>query len=97
VAALGFALGVAAMLSELPNSLFKRQLGIDPGAAGPGAGSALFYLLDQVDLLLGTWLIAWPWVAPTVPRVLWSILFAVVVHQLISSLGVLLGMRTSAR
>jgi hypothetical protein len=57
----------------------------------------MFYLLDQVDFLLGAWLVVWPWVSPTLPRVLWSILFVVVVHQVISSLGALLGMRASAR
>jgi hypothetical protein len=97
IASLGFALGGAAMLSELLNSLLKRQLGIAPGAPGRGLPTVVFYLLDQVDFLLGAWLVAWPWVPPTLPRVFWSIFFVVVVHQLISSLGALLGMRASAR
>jgi CDP-archaeol synthase len=94
---LGFTLGAAAMLSELLNSFLKRQLDIAPGAAGGGIGRLFFYVFDQVDFLLGAWLVAWPWVAPTLPRVLWSILFVLVVHQLISVFGALLGMRVSAR
>ena len=94
---LGFALGAAAMLSELPNSFLKRQLDIAPGAPGGGSASVFFYLLDQVDLLLGAWLFAAGWVTPTLSRVLWSILFVVVVHQVISMLGALLGMRATSR
>ena len=74
-----------------------RALEIAPGAAGGGPGRLFFYVFDQVDFLLGAWLIAWPWVAPTLPRVLWSILFVFVVHQVISVFGALLGMRVSAR
>jgi CDP-2,3-bis-(O-geranylgeranyl)-sn-glycerol synthase len=47
---LGFALGAAAMLSELPNSFIKRQLGIAPGTAGNGMLGVLFYL-DNVKLV----------------------------------------------
>ena len=47
--------------------------------------------------LLGAWLVACPWVPPTPLRILWSILFVLVVHQVISGLGALLGMRDSAR
>jgi hypothetical protein len=94
---LGFALGTAAMLSELLNSVLKRQLDIAPGAAGRGPGALFFYVFDQVDFLFGAWLVAWPWVAPTWPRLLWSVVFVLVVHQIISSLGALLGMRKSAR
>jgi CDP-archaeol synthase len=95
--ALGLAFGTAAMLSELLNSFVKRQLDIAPGAAGGGAGRFFFYVFDQVDFLLGAWLVAWSWVAPTLLRVFWSILFVLVVHQVISVLGALLGMRASAR
>ena len=85
------------MLSELPNSFLKRQLDIAPGAPGGGPAMLFFYVADQVDFLLGAWLVVWPWVAPTLSRVFWSILFVLVVHQLISALGTLLGMRASAR
>ena len=95
--AFGFALGAAAMLSELLNSVVKRQLDVAPGAPGRGSGAAVFYVFDQVDFLLGAWLVAWPWIAPTVPRVLWSALFVLVVHQVISGLGAFLGMRASMR
>jgi CDP-archaeol synthase len=97
LASLGFVLGAAAMLSELPNSFLKRQLDIGPGAPGGGPAMLFFYLVDQVDFLLGAWLVAWLWVPPTPLRVLWSILFVLVVHQVISGLGALLGMRGSAR
>jgi CDP-archaeol synthase len=97
IVSLGFAFGTAAMLSELLNSFLKRQLDIAPGAAGGGAGRFFFYVFDQVDFLLGAWLVAWPWVTPTLLRVFWSILFLLVVHQVISILGALLGMRASAR
>src|SRR5262245_11761523 len=51
VIALGFALGAAAMLAELPNSALKRQLGIAPGQAGHGITGPVFYVLDQIDML----------------------------------------------
>ena len=53
---LGFVLGVAAMLSELPNSFVKRQIGIAPGAAGNGVVGMLFYFIDQIDLY---WVCGW--------------------------------------
>jgi hypothetical protein len=95
--ALGFTIGAAAMLSELPNSLLKRQLAIAPGAPGAGASAVLFYLYDQVDFLVGAWMVVWVWVTPTPSLVFWSVLFVIVVHQLVSFAGALLGMRASAR
>jgi len=97
LAVFGFLLGVVCMLSELLNSLLKRQLGVSPGAPGSGWLAPAFYVLDQVDFLLGAWLVVWPWVSPSWPRVLWSVAFVLVVHQFISILGAALGMRSSAR
>lgn len=93
----GCLLGSAAMLSELPNSFAKRQLGISPGAPGRGLAAPLFYLLDQVDFLVGAWLAAAPWIEPTALRIAWSVLFVLVVHPLITALGFLLGMRATVR
>jgi len=97
LALLGIAVGTASMLSELPNSLLKRQLGIGAGAPGRGWLAPTFYLLDQVDFLLGAWLVVAAWVSPSWPRVLWSLGFVLVVHQTISFLGAVLGMRPNAR
>jgi hypothetical protein len=95
--ALGFVIGAAAMLSELPNSFLKRQLAIAPGAPGGGPAAVFFYVYDQVDFLLGAWLIVWLWVRPDASLLVWSVLFVVVVHQAISLAGAALGMRRSAR
>jgi hypothetical protein len=93
----GLAVGAAAMLAELPNSFIKRQLGITPGAAGSGVSGAVFYLLDQIDMLVGVWLVLWFAVGVTVMRVLWSILFLFIAHQLLTAVGYRLGMRATAR
>jgi CDP-2,3-bis-(O-geranylgeranyl)-sn-glycerol synthase len=94
---LGFAVGAAAMLSELPNSFFKRQLGIAPGAAGNGVMGVLFYILDQIDMLLGVWLVLLFAVEVTLARVLWSAVFLFWAHQIITLAGYALGMRATAR
>lgn len=97
LAALGLLIGTAAMLSELPNSFLKRQLAIAPGAPAAGPAAGLFYLYDQVDFLVGAWLVVCIWVPPTLSLVLWSVLYVVVVHQVISLAGARLGMRPSSR
>ena len=92
---LGFCVGSAAMLAELPNSFLKRRLAVAPGESGRGAAGALLYLLDQVDLLLGAWLV-FAWVIDV--RASWvvlSIVIAAVVHQLLTSVTYALGMRRS--
>src|SRR5215470_4599905 len=67
--ALGAAVGVAAMLSELPNSFIKRQFGIAPGSAAKGWKTAIFYVYDQIDFLLGAWLVLAVVVPVTIARV----------------------------
>ncbi|MGH7600983.1 MAG: CDP-archaeol synthase [bacterium] len=94
---LGFALGVAAMLSELPNSFIKRQLGIAPGTVANGLVGVLFYILDQIDMLLGVWLVLSFAVEVTLARVLWSVVFLFLAHQIITLAGYALGMRATAR
>src|SRR5262245_41549034 len=43
-ASLGLAVGVAAMLSELPNSFIKRRFEIAPGGASRGWKGLIFYI-----------------------------------------------------
>lgn len=95
--ALGAAVGAAAMLSELPNSFLKRQLNVAPGGTASGVAAVGLYVLDQVDFLLGGWLVLGPVIGVSWSRLLWSIAFVGVVHQAISLAGARLGMRASAR
>jgi hypothetical protein len=95
--ALGSAVGVAAMLSELPNSFIKRQFEIAPGSAAQGWKSVIFYVYDQIDFLLGAWLVLAVVVPITTERVLLSAGLLLVAHQLMSSVGYALGMRRTAR
>jgi hypothetical protein len=95
--ALGLAVGVAAMLSELPNSFIKRRFEIAPGSAARGWKGVIFYVYDQIDFLLGAWLVLAIVVPVTVERALLSTVLLLVAHQLMSSAGHALGMRKTAR
>jgi hypothetical protein len=93
----GLFVGVAAMLAELPNSFVKRQLNISPGEQGNKWVGAAFFVIDQVDMLLGVWLalacavtISWSFMA-------WSAAFLFGAHQVITLVGYMLGMRATWR
>ena len=89
--------GGMAELAELPNSFVKRRLGIAPGATARGLLSVLFYLWDQLDVLLGFWLVV-AWLVPATPlRIVASIAIAGGIHPLLTVAGYLLGMRPTAR
>jgi hypothetical protein len=93
----GAAAGAAAELSELPNSFVKRQLGIEPGKTARGPLAVVFYLWDQLDVLLGFWLVLATAVPATPIRVLSSVVIVVAIHPLLTLAGYLLGMRPGAR
>jgi CDP-archaeol synthase len=97
VVGLGLAVGSAAMLSELPNSLLKRQLRIGPGAVGRRTASVVFYVLDQIDMLIGVWLVLGLVVTLTAARVVASVAFLFAAHQVLTVVGHRLGMRATAR
>lgn len=94
----GAALGAAAELAELPNSFVKRRLGIEPGATARGRlAGVVFYLWDQLDLLVGYWLVL-ALVVPVTPlRVAVSAAVVGGIHPLLTLAGYLLGMRPTAR
>lgn len=97
VIAPGLAMGAAAMLSELPNSFLKRQTSIPPGAQGSGLVGVVFFVLDQIDMLVGVWIVLGLVVVVTVARLLWSVLFLFAAHQVLTVVGYRLGMRATAR
>jgi len=94
---LGAAAGAAAELAELPNSFVKRRLGVVPGGTAAGAWAALFYLWDQLDLLLGYWLVLSWVVEPTLLRVATSVAVVLSLHPLTTLIGYWLGLRPTAR
>jgi len=93
----GGAMGVGAMLGELPNSFVKRRLGIAPGEAALGWRAAVFYVWDQVDLLTGAWPALLPWIQPDARVVATSFVVAIALHPIVALIGYLLGARRSAR
>ncbi|MBD0372473.1 MAG: CDP-archaeol synthase [Pyrinomonadaceae bacterium] len=94
---LGFVFGAAAMLSELPNSFIKRQLDIAPGNMASGTTALIFYAFDQIDFLVGAWLVLALFISVTFGRVLWSLVFLFISHQIITTVGYSLGMRSTPR
>ena len=94
---LGGLAGGAAELAELPNSFVKRRLGIAPGETSSGPLAVVFYLWDQLDLLLGWWLACAPFVPLTPSRVSISVGLVGGIHPLLTVLGWLLGMRPTPR
>ena len=94
---LGALAGAAAELAELPNSFVKRRLGIAPSGTQRGPLSFVFYVWDQIDLLLGFWIaLAW-WVPPAPLRVISSLAIALSIHPLLTWIGYVLRMRPTAR
>jgi hypothetical protein len=92
---LGLLLGIARMLSELPNSFAKRQLCIAPGKLGTGRYLVLFYVLDCLDYLPAAWAVFSAFVPVTFVRLLVSVAVVFLGHHLATATGYCLGMRKS--
>lgn len=93
----GSALGVSAMLGELPNSFVKRRLGIKPGGTTRGALSIVFYIWDQLDLLMFSWPVLCIWLEPDFTLIATSVGVTLALHPLTSLIGFAIGARRSAR
>lgn len=89
------AFAISMIAGELPNSFAKRQLGIAPGQGGTGIGTAVFYVVDQIDVLLFVWPILLFWIRPSWVLVAVSVALVFVVHQIVSAVGFVIGARTS--
>lgn len=93
----GAAMGGAGMLAELPNSFCKRRIGIEPGQPARGVWTVLFYVADQIDLIVGLWFVLVWVIGFDVPLFLATVGVVFFGHQLISVIGYGLGMRKTYR
>ena len=89
----GLLLGLGATIGELPNSFLKRQIGIGPGKKGKGLWAIVFFIFDQIDIVIGIWICLFFIIRPSALTVLWSFLLALLLHLAVSTTGFLLGMR----
>ena len=89
----GVLMGTGMTLGELPNSFLKRRLAIPPGQKKSGIMGCLFFLFDQVDLMIGIWVFLYFLVKPSLLMILWSFLLMIILHVTVSTTGFLLGMR----
>jgi CDP-archaeol synthase len=94
---LGFCVGIGAMITELPNSFLKRRLGVGPGQARQGFLGAILYVVDQIDILVGAWLVFALVLEIQAAWVLFSIVLVLIGHQLLTWATYALGMRASPR
>ena len=91
---IGFLLGMAYMLSELPNSYLKRRLGIAPGGSA-GRHRQLFMLLDKTDSSCGVSLASWFLLHLSLWQVLELLVLSVVTHVVFSWLLVITRIKKS--
>jgi CDP-2,3-bis-(O-geranylgeranyl)-sn-glycerol synthase len=89
----GLALGCGYILGELPNSFVKRQLGVAPGAAARGTLGGVFWVVDQLDGLLGALLLMRLLWVPPADVVASLVLLTLLIHPLMAGLMVLLGLK----
>jgi CDP-2,3-bis-(O-geranylgeranyl)-sn-glycerol synthase len=91
----GTLVGLAVVVGELPNSFFKRQLGIAPGAQRRSPAGIALIVWDQADFVPFIVLFLAPvWLMPLGHA---SVAFAVVafVHFAINVIGYVVGARTA--
>lgn len=79
-AAAGAMFGLAYVLCELPNSFIKRRIGIQPGKTSHGFIGALFFIIDQIDSLLGVVLLLAVFSGLTVPQYIQYIVLGALTH-----------------
>lgn len=80
----GAAIGFTYVLFELPNSFVKRRIDIPAGKTARGLKGAVFYIMDQIDSLIGVGLVF----AVIYPMPVWQyflyILFGAVIHSIVN-------------
>jgi hypothetical protein len=84
---IGSLLGLAIMLSELPNSFIKRRMGIPSGVRA----SFLTDLIDQIDIMLGFFYVYSNYISIDSKFVLFSCCVVFFIHKLVTKIAYSLG------
>ena len=82
----GALFGLMYVLFELPNSFIKRRLGIQPGKTEDGLKGKLFFLIDQIDSLLGVVLLLTLITGLTFPQYIQYIILGAFTHIMLNVL-----------
>ena len=91
----GGLLGAAMVVGELPNSLLKRQLGIEPGKRGRSVAGIALAVWDQADFVPVLWLFLRPVWRMRAVDVAEAAAIVLAVHIPINVIGYAIGARTS--
>ena len=86
---LGFALSLGALTGDLIESFIKRRLNRVPGSSLPVA--------DQIDFILGAFLLSIPVSPPSLPAVLIILLITIPIHLLTNLGAALLNMKNKGK
>ena len=89
----GLLLGTGYIVGELPNSFLKRQIGIGPGASGSGLAGRAFWVVDQLDSLVGMLVFVSPVWHPPLPHALLLFGNMLVAHPIGAWIMVLFGLK----
>lgn len=89
----GFSLGLAYVLFELPNSFIKRRLDIKPGKQANNHLRWLFIIIDQIDSLLGCTLVLAALIPMTLGRYTGFVLLGGISHLAINQILYKLNLR----
>lgn len=89
----GFLLGVAYTIFELPNSFLKRRVKIRPGKSIQGPRRLLFTILDQIDSILGVGLVLRLFYPLSLWQYMYLLFLGFFVHALANVLLYLFGLR----
>ena len=90
---IGFLLGLAYSVFELPNSFIKRRLDIKPGKTINGFKKIFFIIFDQADSVFGVAMIVWLFYPIGIWIYLFYIVLGTVTHLLVNMLLYFLRLR----
>ncbi len=90
----GLLLGVGYIAGELPNSFAKRRLGIAPGASGRGIRGLVFWVVDQLDSLVGMLIAIAPVWRPSLALLAAIVAIMLVAHPVSAWIMVLFGLKS---